>query len=75
MDTPYKIRIYRRYGKNYFGHEDGVKFTVTYEDVYADHLTDALTLVNKLKNKFPVVSIVVFWGDSIIDSYNSEQVF
>ena len=75
MDIPYKIRIYRRYGRHYFGHEDGVKHTVTYEDVYADHLTDALNLVNQLKNKYPVVSIVIFWGDSIIDSYNSEQVY
>ena len=75
MDTPYKIRIYRRYGKHYFGHEDGVKFTVTYEDVYTDSLTDALSLAYKLKNKYPVVSIVIFWGDSIIDSYESEQVF
>lgn len=75
MDEPYKIRVYRRYGRHYFGYENDLKYTVTYEDVYTDSLTDALTLANKLKNKYPVVSIVIFWGDSIIDSYESEQVF
>lgn len=75
MDDSYKIRIYRRYGRHYFGHDNGVRYTVTYEDVFTDSLTDALTLANKLKNIYPIVSIVIYWGDSIIDSYNYEQVF
>ena len=73
MDIPYKVRIYRRYSKRYFGYEDGVRYTVTYEDVYTDNLTDALDLMNRLKNIYPVQSIIVYWGDSIIDSYNIEQ--
>ena len=73
MDTPYKIRIYRRYGNQYFGLGNKFKYTCTYEDVYTDNLTDAISLMNRLKNKYPVCYIIIFWGDNVIDSYVIEQ--
>lgn len=73
MDMPYRIRIYRRYGSPYFGLGNKFKYTTTFEDVFTDNLTDAISLKNRLKNKYPIQSIMVFWGDNIIDSYNIEQ--